>query len=79
MAAARGEADIVKCLVSEFKIPINPVPDDPCFSDWITPLEAAIRGEQVEMSNSLLEWAPVPPSLMESRPFILQLKRALYR
>ncbi|KAH7131206.1 ankyrin repeat-containing domain protein [Dactylonectria macrodidyma] len=55
MAAARGKERIVRYLVSECKVQINPIPDDPVYIDWISPLEAAIRGQQVEMVKILVE------------------------
>ncbi|KAH7123433.1 hypothetical protein B0J13DRAFT_531545 [Dactylonectria estremocensis] len=55
MAAARGKKRIVKYLVSECNAHINPIPDDPDYIDWTPPLEAAIRGQQVEMVKTLVE------------------------
>ncbi|KAH7115619.1 ankyrin repeat-containing domain protein, partial [Dactylonectria macrodidyma] len=54
IAAARGEEAIVEHLVSECAVGINPPSNNGDYTNWITPIEAAMRGRQNNMVRLLI-------------------------
>ncbi|KAH7115529.1 ankyrin repeat-containing domain protein [Dactylonectria macrodidyma] len=54
IAAARGEEAIVEHLVSECAVGINPPSNNGDYTNWITPIEAAMRGRQDNMVRLLI-------------------------